>query len=227
MATFAITHLQRADNYLVVQTLEGTEIGTGQTVVVSGAEEISGGNGNGEQHHWGQLTDVNGTYVVQDVPTLLFLGVAEDGDFLFDRTEIITNQLIVYAPGDDFPRGPLIPQGVLTWTPQPSWIDADDVADWLGIAAATANDTAFLTLAAGAANQYAYRRRREAGYFDSLTVVPGNDVKLGTIMYAGTLYRERGSVDSFASFEDMGTPIPFGSNGQINRLLGVNRSQVA
>jgi hypothetical protein len=25
----------------------------------------------------------------------------------------------------------------------------------------------------------------------------------------------------------MGTPVAFGSNGQINRLLGVNRSQVA
>jgi hypothetical protein len=46
-------------------------------------------------------------------------------------------------------------------------------------------------------------------------------------MFAGGLYRERGSVDSFASFEQMGTPVPFGSNGQINRLLGVNRSQVA
>jgi hypothetical protein len=57
--------------------------------------------------------------------------------------------------------------------------------------------------------------------------VPGGDVKLGTVMFAGSLYRERGSVDSFASFEQMGNPVPFGSSGQINRLLGVNRSQVA
>jgi hypothetical protein len=99
--------------------------------------------------------------------------------------------------------------------------------EWLGIAAATANDTAFITSCVSAANQYAYRRRREAGYFDSLTTVPGGDVKLGTVMFAGSLYRDRGSVDSFASFEAMGTPVPFGSNGQINRLLGVNRSQVA
>ena len=49
----------------------------------------------------------------------------------------------------------------------------------------------------------------------------------GTIMFAGSLYRERGSVDSFASFEQMGTPVPYGQNGQINRLLGINRSQVA
>jgi hypothetical protein len=46
-------------------------------------------------------------------------------------------------------------------------------------------------------------------------------------MYAAVLYRERGSVDSFASFEGMGVPTPYGSNGQINRLLGINRSQVA
>ena len=98
---------------------------------------------------------------------------------------------------------------------------------WLGIASATANDTAFITTAVNAANAYAYRRRREAGYYDSLSTVPSADVKLGTIMFAGSLYRERGSVDSFASFEQMGTPVAFGSNGQINRLLGVNRSQVA
>jgi hypothetical protein len=46
-------------------------------------------------------------------------------------------------------------------------------------------------------------------------------------MYAAVLYRERGSVDSFASFDQMGGAVPFGSNGQINKLLGVNRAQVA
>jgi hypothetical protein len=46
-------------------------------------------------------------------------------------------------------------------------------------------------------------------------------------MYAASLYRERGAVDSFASFDSMGSPTPFGSMGQIMRLLGVNRSQVA
>ena len=101
------------------------------------------------------------------------------------------------------------------------------VIDWLGIATATTNDTTFITKCVAAANAYAYRRRREAGYYDSLTTVPGGDVELGTIMFAGSLYRERGSVDSFASFEQMGTPVPFGANGQINRLLGINRSQVA
>jgi hypothetical protein len=41
------------------------------------------------------------------------------------------------------------------------------------------------------------------------------------------LYRERGSVDSFASFQDMTITAAPGTMGQIMRLLGVNRSQVA
>jgi hypothetical protein len=117
--------------------------------------------------------------------------------------------------------------GTLTFTTVATWIVSADVIEWLGVASATANDTAFITTCVSAANAYAYRRRREAGYYDSLTTVPGGDVKLGTTMFAAALYRERGSVDSFASFEQMGTPVPFGSHGQINRLLGVNRSQVA
>jgi hypothetical protein len=46
-------------------------------------------------------------------------------------------------------------------------------------------------------------------------------------MYAGSLYRQRGSVDSFASFEAMGSGAPTASMGEIMRLLGINRSQVA
>jgi hypothetical protein len=210
MPTYTVTHKQLIDNYLVVQTLEDSEIGTGQTVVLSsmGAE-------------------LNGTYIVQAVPTHLFVGVDDEGDFVFDTDFTILNQLLLPKTADDFERQVVSPQGVLTFTPTCTWIVAADVIEWLGIASATANDTAFITSCVSAANAYAYRRRREAGYFDSLTTVPGSDVKLGTVMFAGGLYRERGSVDSFASFEQMGTPIPFGSNGQINRLLGVNRSQIA
>jgi hypothetical protein len=67
-----------------------------------------------------------------------------------------------------------------------------------------------------------------AGYqAESLTTAPSSAVKLGTIMLAAALYRERGSIDSFASFQDMGSPTPIGSKGQIMRLLGIRRSQVA
>ena len=82
-------------------------------------------------------------------------------------------------------------------------------------------------MATNAGNAFAYRRRRESGYFDSLTTVPGPDVLLGTIMMSAALYRERGSIDSFQSFDQMGGAVPFGTHGQINKLLGVNRAQVA
>jgi hypothetical protein len=67
----------------------------------------------------------------------------------------------------------------------------------------------------------------EAGYVDSLTNVPSQDVKLGTIMYGGALYRQRGSMDSFASFQSMGTAPVTGLNGMIRQLLGIDRPQVA
>jgi hypothetical protein len=208
MPVYAITHRQVTDDYLVVQTLEGTDVGIGQSVTVAGLGAT-----------------LNGTYTVLDVPTLRYVGVDDEGDWIFDPEEIILNQLLMAKTHADVARGPV--SGTLTSTPICTWIVNNDVVEWLGIASATANDTAFITSCVSAANAYAYRRRREAGYFDSLTTVPGGDVKLGTVMFAGSLYRERGSVDSFASFEQMGNPVPFGSSGQINRLLGVNRSQVA
>jgi hypothetical protein len=208
MPVYAITHRQVTDNYLVVQTLEGTDVGIGQSVTVAGLGAT-----------------LNGTYTVLDVPTLRYVGVDDEGDWIFDPEEIILNQLLMAKTHADVARGPV--SGTLTSTPVCTWIVDADVVAWLGIASATSNDTAFITTCVSAANAYAYRRRREAGYFDSLTTVPGGDVKLGTVMFAGSLYRERGSVDSFASFEQMGNPVPFGSSGQINRLLGVNRSQVA
>jgi hypothetical protein len=55
---------------------------------------------------------------------------------------------------------------------------SSDVLAWLGISVATANDTAFVGSCTDAANAFAFRRRKEAGYFDSLTTVPGADVKL-------------------------------------------------
>lgn len=208
MATYSITHRQVTDNYLVIQTLEGTDIGTGQSVTLAGLGAT-----------------LNGTYTVYEVPTSLFLGVDDEGDLLFDPAVIILNQLLMAKTHADVARGPVA--GTLTFSTSCTWITNQMVIDWLGIASATVNDTTFITKCVSAANAYAYRRRREAGYYDGLTTVPGGDVELGTIMYAATLYRERGSVDSFASFEDMGQPVPFGSHGQINRLLGINRSQVA
>ena len=209
MSEYSITHAQRIDDYAVIQTLEVTEIGTGQVVTVTG------------------VPGFNGTFVIQAVPTYLYLGVNEEGDWLFDPAIILPNQLLYFSEDDDVARDAVIPQGTLDWEPVCTWASDQDVLDWLGIDPATPNDEAFVTTATNAANAFAYRRRRESGYFDSLTTVPGPDVLLGTIMMAGALYRERGSTDSFQSFDQMGGAVPFGSHGQINKLLGVNRAQVA
>ena len=211
MSTFSITFQQRLDEYLVVQTLEGTEIGTGQAVTLSGLSPAG----------------LNTGYTVAEVPTHLYLGTDEVGDWLFDWDVFVPNQLLMYSSGTDIAREAVVPPGTLTWSAVCTWVDTASVVAWLGIAAATANDTAFITSATNAANAFAYRRRREAGYFDSLTTSPGADVSLGTTQYAAILYRERGSADSYASFQDMGGAVPFGSMGQINKLLGVNRSQIA
>lgn len=208
MATYTINFRQVTDNHIVISTLEDTDIGIGQSVTL------------------GNLgSTLNGTYTVVAVPIYLFLGVDDEGNHLFDYDEIIINQLMMQKTTADVDRSAV--NGTLTFTETCTWVDSASVIAWLGIAAATANDTAFITSAVAAANQFAYRRRRESGYFDSLTTSPGSDVSLGTTMYAASLYRERGAVDSFASFDSMGSPTPFGSMGQIMRLLGVNRSQVA
>ena len=207
MASFTVTHTQRVDGYAVLQTLEATEIGIGQSVTVTGT------------------TGFNGTFTVLDVPTRYFTGLDDEGDFTFDDEIIILNQLLVANAGTDVARDAMA--GTLTWTETCTWIVAADVLSWLGISVATANDTTFVGVCTDAANAWAYTARRNAGYFDSLTTAPNSATKLGTVMYAGSLYRERGSVDSFASFGDMATAAPIGSMGQIMRLLGVRRSQVA
>lgn len=208
MAVFTLTHAMRQDNYAVLQTLEATEIGIGQSITVAGS------------------TGFNGTFTVLAVPVYRFAGVDDEGDFVYDYDEIIENQLLVASSGADVARDTMA--GTVTWTETCTWILAADVLSWLGISVATANDTAFVGVCTDAANAWAYKARKMAGYqAESLSTAPSSAVKLGTIMYAGALYRERGSVDSFASFGELGAPAPVGSMGQIMRLLGIRRSQVA
>jgi hypothetical protein len=57
--------------------------------------------------------------------------------------------------------------------------------------------------------------------------VPDAAVKAGVVLMAASLYRERGSIDSFQSFQDMTVSAPVASMGRINQLLGIKRSQVA
>lgn len=111
--------------------------------------------------------------------------------------------------------------------PSVTWITDDDVLGWLGIEPAGDIDAAFVTACTNAANDWAYRRRQESGYTsDEPGTAPSDAVKLGTVIYGGTLYRERGSVDSFASYEGY-TVQPIQGIGQVMRLLGIGRPQVA
>jgi len=208
MAVFTVTHTQRVDGYAIVQTLETTEIGIGQSITVAGT------------------TGFNGTFTVLAVPVYYFEGIDTEGDFVYDTDIVITNQLLVASAGSDVARDSM--SGTVTWTETCTWIVAADVLSWLGISVATANDTTFVGVCTDAANAWAYKARKMAGYQgESLSTVPSSAVKLGTIMYAATLYRERGSVDSFASFQDMAITAPTGTMGQIMRLLGIRRIQVA
>jgi hypothetical protein len=210
MPTYTVTHHQRLDNVAVVQTLESTDIAIGQQITLSGL-------GHG----------LNGTHTVFAVPTYLFIGVDDDGDYLYNYDVIIPNQLLFQDAGDDLDRSAADPVGSLVWTQTCSWITVSDLTEFLGISGATANDTAFMTSSVNASNAWSFKRRVQAGYHDSLTTVPDAAVKAGVVLMAASLYRERGSIDSFASFQDMSISAPVASMGRINQLLGIKRSQVA
>lgn len=209
MATYTIVGKQLTANYGVLQTLTPNEIEPGQSVTVSG------------------LSGFNGTYTVVQCPQYLFLGVDTYGALLFDSSVLIANQVLFALTGTDVERSSA--SGTLTWTITCTWVTKADVEDWLGFTVTPASsDDDLLTIAVAAANAWAFRKRSEAGYFDSPTTVPSQDVRLGTIMYGGALYRERGSIDQYASFDPLATGTPTGgSMGQIMRLLGVNRAAIA
>lgn len=208
MAVFTVTHAQRVDNYAVIQTLESTDITVGQTIVVAGV-------GN----------DFDATYIVQAIPTYYFVGVDSQGDFEYNYEITLQNQLLVKSSFSDYQRSAAT--GTVTWTQSCTWTTVANVQEFLGIASATANDTAFLTTCVAAANAWCFKRRVQAGYHDSLTTVPDGSVLLGTTLYASGLYRERGTTgDSYASYGDMSGP-PLMTLGRVNQLLGVKRSQVA
>jgi hypothetical protein len=208
MASYNLAFHTRLDNYAVLQTFVETDIQVQDSVVVAGADH-----------------GFSGTQTVISTEPHLFIGVSEEGDLVFDYSVIMQNQFIYVNLGSDYERS--IATGTVTYTPSPSWCTSADVTSWLGIDAATANDTAFIAVCVSAANAWAYRKRREAGYTDSLSTAPDGAAKLGTIMYAATQYRARGAVDGYASFDSMGMGTPTMSLGQILGLLGCGRPQIA
>jgi hypothetical protein len=208
MAVFNLAFHARLDNYAILQTFVDTDIQPQDSVVVAGASH-----------------GFNATATVISTEPYEFIGVSEEGDLLFDYDVIIENQFIYVNAGVDFPRD--VATGTVTFTPTPSWITSADVESWLGIDVATANDTAFIAVCVSASNSWCYRKRREAGYTDSLASAPDGAAKLGAINYAAMQYRTRGAVDGYSSFDSMGMGTPTMSLGQIMALLGCGRPQVA
>jgi hypothetical protein len=208
MATFNLAFHTRLDNYAVLQTFVDTDIQSQDSVVVAGAAH-----------------GFSGTQTVVSTEPYEFIGVSDEGDLLFDYSVIMENQFIYLNAGDDFERS--VATGTVSFSPSPSWITSADVTSWLGIEVSTANDTAFIAVCVSAANSWAFRKRREAGYTDSLSSAPDGAAKLGTIQYAAIQYRNRGAVDGYASFDSMNMGTPTMSLGQIMQLLGCGRPQVA
>jgi len=210
MAVYSVQQKYLTDNYAVIVLLTNADpLEVGQSVTIASVDAT-----------------FNGTYTVVGLPQYYFTGVDDQGFFVYDIEAPIANQVLYAKTADNV--NIVAATGTLTTTPVCTWITAQQIEDWLGIGTATAADTAFLTTCALAANSFAYRRRLEAGYRnESLTSVPNGSVSLGTIMYGGALYRQRGGVTDFATFDGLGTGGTMGLSPMIKQLLGVDRPAVA
>jgi len=210
MAVYSVKQKYLTDNYAVIVLLTNADpLEVGQSVTIANVDAT-----------------FNGTYTVVGLPQYYFTGVDDQGFFVYDIEAPIANQVLYAKTADNV--NIVAATGTLTTTPVCTWITAGQIEDWLGIGTATAADTAFLTTCALAANSFAYRRRLEAGYRnESLTTVPNGSVSLGTVMYGGALYRQRGGVTDFATFDGLGTGGTMGLSPMIKQLLGVDRPAVA
>jgi len=209
MTIYTVTSKQLLNDYAVLQTLENASFEIGQTITV---DDVGG--------------DFDGEVVVYAVPQYYYIGTDGNGFPAFNPNIPINNQVMYVAVGDAVQRTPAT--GTIEFDPVCTWIDDGDIADWLGIEVATAGDEAFLVICAAAANAFCSLRRFENGYFDQLSVVPSSAVKLGTTMYGGALYRQRGSAgQDFATFDGMGQGTTNGLSAIVKQLLGINRAVVA
>jgi hypothetical protein len=209
MAAYSVKQKYLVDNYAVLVLLTNADpLEVGQSFTVTGVDAT-----------------FNGSYTVFELPQFRFTGVDEYGFFQYDPEQPIQNQVLFAKTAADVIIAPAT--GTLTTTPTCTWVTTDaQVEDWLGIGTATAADQTFITQCRLAANEFCYRRRQEAGYKDSLTTSPNASVTLGTIAYAGFLYRQRGAVTDFAGFDGLAAGGSMGLSPMIKQLLGVDRPAV-
>lgn len=177
------------------------------------------------------VTDGVATVVVDDATGFVIgehvyvFGVGNvhiDGHHQLSTVNLGTNTVTYSTGGQDVAE--ITPVGA-QMVAEVTWIDEDDAQEFLGTVD-DPDELTFLGSCVGAANDWAFRRREAAGYTDNPTAVPNRSVRYGVILFAAGLFREKGSLDSFQSFEAMPTPSPTGSMGQIMRLLGIGRARI-
>jgi hypothetical protein len=210
MATYTVTNKYLIDNFAVLQLLTPSEIAVGQSITVASVDAT-----------------FNGTYNVRALPQYLFIGVDTEGDLLYDYQMPVADQVLYAKTASDVER--VAASGTVAYDPVCTWVTAAQVATYLGINIPNpSDDYTLLTQSVSAGNQFAYRRRQESGYIDSLTTSPGGDATLGTLMYCAALWRSRGSIEAtYATFDGMGTAPQQSLTPIVKQLLGIPRPAVA
>jgi hypothetical protein len=212
MATYSSASKQLISNYACISTLEQSEIVVGENITVSGLS-----------------APFAGTFKVLDLPQYEFTGVdPTTGEFQFNSEVARPNQIIYAATGANV-NYVVDYTGSVVYTQTCTWISVADLVTYLGVTITNPSDDYTLaTQSTNAANMLCYRRRQESSYKDSLSVSPGTDATLGTLMYAAALWRSRGSIETaYASFDTMGTPTQQSLTPIVKQLLGIPRPAVA
>ncbi len=210
MATYTVTNKYLIDNFAVLQLLTPSEIAVGSSITVAGVDAT-----------------FNGTYTVRALPQYLFIGIDTEGDLLYDYQVPIADQVLYAKTASDVER--VAASGTVSYDPVCTWVTAAQVMSYLGITIANpSDDYTLLTQSVSAGCQFAFRRRQEPSYIDSLTTSPGGDVTLGTLMYCAALWRSRGSIEStYATFDGMGSAPQQSLTPIVKQLLGIPRPAVA
>jgi len=210
MATYTVTNKYLIDNFAVLQLLTPSEIAVGSSITVAGVDAT-----------------FNGTYTVRALPQYLFIGIDTEGDLLYDYQMPIADQVLYAKTANDVER--VAASGTVSYDPVCTWVTAAQVMSYLGITITNpSDDYTLLTQSVSAGNQFCYRRRQESSYIDSLSVSPGGDVTLGTLMYCAALWRSRGSIEStYATFDGMGSAPQQSLTPIVKQLLGIPRPAVA
>ena len=210
MATYTVTNKYLIDNFAVLQLLTPSEIAVGSSITVAGVDAT-----------------FNGTYSVRALPQYLFLGIDTQGDLLYDYQIPIADQVLYAKTADDVER--VAATGTVANDPVCTWVTAAQVMTYLGITITNpSDDYTLLTQSVSAGCQFAFRRRQESGYIDSLTTSPGGDATLGTLMYCAALWRSRGSIEAtYATFDGMGSAPQQSLTPIVKQLLGIPRPAVS